>query len=121
MIQECFETILVTVNTASGIFKITHKPKSEHFKCVGVDFNVTGTHASQAICRVGLTFNNQKGDIINEYIFNKNNTTTEEKNRFQELNQHIEKNNLITGYVQDLAVAAPTYYVRIILKMLKDE
>ena len=121
MIKEVYETILVAVSVANSINKFTFKPKKEHFKCVGIFFDVNKNDASQAICQVGGSFNNQKSQIFNTFVFNKNSPNSDESNQILSIDQNIEGNNIITGYVQDLAVAAPTYYVRITFKFLKNE
>ncbi len=120
MYKEVYETVLVTVSTASSITKFTHKPKLGHFKCVGIDFDVNKTHATKALCNVGGSFNNQKSQIFNSFVFNRN-STADESNRVLAIDQNIDGNSVITGYVQDLAAVAPTYYVRIIFKFLKNE
>lgn len=120
MIKEVYEAVIVTVSTASSIVKFTHKPNPKHFKCVGIDFDVNKTDATKALCKVGGSFNNQKSQIFNSYVFNRN-SSADESNRILQLDQHIDKNSVITGYVQDLAAVAPTYYVRIIFKFLKNE
>jgi len=120
--MEKFEIIEIPVIGNDGIFKFRHKAKGT--MCTGIDLDVSKVHASLAIAQVGITFNNQKDQIMNFLAQNK--TNDNRSNRTQSINQKIEQNSFITGYVHDLGVFKVgqndlNYTIRIILKMTENE
>ncbi len=97
----------IAIAASGDVVNFLEKLPPSAVLCEAIYFNPSVAN-SQKLANVSLTFNSGRGKTINQMV-GKNNNDGDRKKRMMKINQPLEPNSFLKGYVEDLQAASLTY------------
>lgn len=100
----------VIIPAAGDVVKFSIKLPPKAAVCKGIYFNPSIEHDSQKLANASATFNSGRGNTINSMVEKRNiGHATRRKFVMLELNEPLQPNTYVEGYIEDLEASSVTY------------
>ena len=115
-----FHVTTISITSSSGLTNFTDKLPGKAKRIVGIILTSTATHATLAICQVGISMNGGKEYPVNQAVASH---TSDPVTKTYPIRMNIphDRNSIVSGYVEDLGSALTYPYTVKISFMLEDE